>query len=552
MPKLVIQTGPRPGAECPLHGQVVIGRGAGADMTVEDARVSRRHALITCRDNVWRIQDLGSANGTHVNSRRITAETALRDGDVVRIGPMTAVFRQAPELRPAAAPTAPAPAVHHSQDADEQVLLRIGADRAAPSAGPGEDAELMARRLRFMEHVGSISDLVFDPKALLSFVVDELFDLVPRADRVFVMRWEREADKFVVAAARDRAGAGGRVTASRTLLKEVVTKREAVLIADSQTDKRYAQAESMLALRIRSAICAPIVFKDQVFGVIQIDSTVGTMPFGRTEMALTLGLASQVGLALGYAQIHERLVERELLERDLELARRIQRQFMPARTPEAAGYSFAVHFQPALAVGGDFYDFLDLPGGRTGIVVGDVSGKGVSAALYGARLASDLRHLAAGEPNAAAILAGANRATSRGNEESMFATATLVVLDPAAGRLTVASAGHPLPLLIHADGRIEEVGHAGDPPLGLDEQAAFHEHGFEMDPSAALLLYTDGIIEAANPKFESYGEQRLRDAMLASDRSAEGIVRSTVNAVEAFADGHPQSDDLTMVCFRRT
>jgi serine phosphatase RsbU (regulator of sigma subunit) len=550
MPKLIIQTGSLTGTECPLNGPVVIGRGAGADVPVEDHRVSRRHAMVSCHAGEWCVQDLGSANGTRVNKRRIAERVRLKNGDVVSIGPMSAMFRdEAVKLEET--PPLPQTAFRHGEHRDEQVLLRMGAEPAESAAAGGGDAELMVRRLRFMEYLGSISDLVFDPKALLSFVVEQLFELVPRADRVFVMRWDRETDKFELAAARDRSGAATHVSASRTLLKEVVAKREAVLVSDAQTDKRYAHADSILALRLRSAICAPIVFHDDVFGVIQIDSTLGAMPFGKTEVALTLGLASQVGLALGYAKIHARMVERELLERDLELARRIQKQFLPASMPAVSGYGFAVHFQPALAIGGDFYDFVDLPQGRVAIVVGDVSGKGVSAALYAARLTSELRHLAAGEVDAATILARANRALARGNDESMFATATLVVLEPSDGRLAVASAGHPLPIVVDRHGHVAMAGRAGDPPLGLDERAAFHEEFFELDEDDAVLLYTDGIVEAVNIKLDSFGDQRLHKAMIRSDRTPEGILRTVVEQVEAFAGSQPQSDDLTAVCFRR-
>ena len=120
----------------------------------------------------------------------------------------------------------------------------------------------------------------------------------------------------------------------------------------------------MIASRIRSAICVPILFQNEIYGAIQVDTTSGTMPFGHADMSLLVGVATQVGMSLAYADLHAKAVERELLEQDMMLARRVQRLFLPQRIPKVPGYSFSVDYSPALEVGGDLYDFLDLPDGR--------------------------------------------------------------------------------------------------------------------------------------------------------------------------------------------
>jgi sigma-B regulation protein RsbU (phosphoserine phosphatase) len=391
---------------------------------------------------------------------------------------------------------------------------------------------------------------VFDEQALVSFVVDELFDFLPRADRVFVMLWDAEGAKLVPGAARTRAGQPTEIIVSRTLLNDVMTSRKAVVSVDLQGDSRYAAQQSIHALRLRAAICAPIIFHEQIYGVIQVDSALGASFFDQADLGLALSLASQVGMALGYARLHASAVQRELLERDMSLARKLQQNFLPPGPLVAPGYSCAVEYKPALAVGGDFYDFLDLGGGLVGVVVGDVSGKGVSAALYAARLTSDLRHQAAGQTAPAAILDRTNRATATRDNQGMFATVAVAVLDPRSRRMHVASAGHPLPLARTVCGEVTMLGKTGDSPLGIDPAATFQQYGYEIDPGDAIVMYTDGVSEALNDREELFGEDRLIEALKRSDGTVDGILGHVQSDIRVFVGGEPQSDDVTMVCLR--
>ena len=402
-----------------------------------------------------------------------------------------------------------------------------------------------------LESLGRISALVFDERALLAFVVDELWETLPQADRAFVMLWDAELERFVPASARTRSSdkeVG--IQVSQTLLRDVLAKKEAILVSSVSTDQTYVKSASFAALNIQSAICAPMLFQNELFGVIQLDST-GMGMFSREDVSLTMVLAMEVGMALAYARVHAKLLERELIERDLGLARKIQHHFLPPHPPAVPGFAFGVVYEPALAVGGDLYDFVELAGGRVAVAIGDVSGKGVSAALFAAKVICDLRYQAAGQTSAAAILHRLNATLSVGDHEGMFVTLALVVVDPAARRLIVASAGHPLPLMREAKGRVATIGRTGDKPLGLDESAEFVEYEYEIDPGDGVVLYTDGIIEAINPHNELYGEHRLFDVLRPAGQDAEALVQNITTSVHAFAAGHPQSDDVTVVCFKR-
>jgi phosphoserine phosphatase RsbU/P len=551
MPKLILQSGPRTGQEFSFDTSVVLGRGKTADVSLDDPDVSRRHALLRVHDGTGVIVDLTSGNGTFVNGRRVTAPTRLRDGDVLALGSVLAAYKEDTPAR-SSTPVQPIRWVEGAE-AQPQVELTIPAEGASAIPERGLEARdvtaALAARLRFLDDLARTSSEAFDQGRLLAFVVEELLALIPQTDRAFVALWDEATQKLVPTAVRTRSGQPGEIAASRTLLDEVVRGRQAVLALDIDTDARYSRAESILGLGIRSVICAPMIVGGEVHGVIQVDSLSRERRFGKGDLALLVAIAAQVGAALAYARAHASLVERELLERDLDLARRVQRHFLPLKPPAVAGYGFAVEYRPAVSVGGDFYDFLNLAEGVVGIAVGDVSGKGVSAALYGAKVLSDLRYQAVGETDPAVILGRLNRALTQADRESMFVTLALAVLHAGTNRLILSSAGHLPPLVRDAGGRISLLGagRVGNLALGVTEDATYDLACYEADPGDAFVLYTDGVTEAMNGARELFGDERLMQAAASAPRTAEAMTAAIVSEVDRFSAGVAQSDDITVL-----
>jgi phosphoserine phosphatase RsbU/P len=553
MPKLTL-TSEEPAADFVFDSTIVIGRGGTADFVIPNPSVSRRHALVTSEDGDWFVEDIGSGNGTFLNDRVLSQRAILSSGDRIRLGSVVLEFTNTlafDSTTPAPFTTSISmrgtpPAVDTEPD---RVLVRVPVveeQQANPQTLVGS-----ARRLRLLENLATISSKVFDERELLSFVVQELFEMMPQADRAFVMLWDEDLNRLVPNIAKTRSGEVDEIKASRTLLADVLEKREAVLILDAASDQRYAQAESISVLKIRTAICTPIVFQNQIFGVIQIDSTSGKFPFSRADVVLTVGISSQVGMALAYARIHEELVEQKMLEHDLELARKIQHHFMPAGPPDVNGYSFGIEYKPALAVGGDLYDFIDLGLGLKAIVVGDVSGKGVSAALFSAKLVTDLRYVAKGLTSPAAILSRVNDVLASADHEGMFVTAAVAVIDGRGGRFTVANAGHPLPFARDRSGEIAPLGQPDGPAIGMMPGAKFHDHEYELDHGDVVVFYTDGVIEAQNPRKDMFGETGLLNSLKRSDGGPAGAVRRIAKDVYRFTGSAPQFDDVTIVAVAR-
>ncbi len=551
MPTLTFDNGPRAGVAFTFDKDIVVGRSRLADLLVDDASVSRRHAMLKVGGAECFVADLGSENGTFVNGRRATTPLRVKHGDLLTLGAVMARFADAP-AGPQPAPLDLPPA--SASAADPLVVLSMPADESRTAAHPKDshaEAAAMRQRLRFLNELGRISGQGFDQQALLSFVLDQLLELFPYADRAFVLNWDEESEALSIAGSRIRKGSPQGAAVSRTLLRQVIDRREAIVVMDTQDDERFSQNQSMLLTGIRSAMCAPMIFDQRIYGVVQLDRGRSAVPFDRADMSLLVGVATHVAMALGFARLHATVVERELVERDMALARKIQQHFLPQQHPRASGYSVAVEYASALSIGGDFYDFLELGEGLIGIALGDVSGKGVSAALYAAKVSSDLRHYAQGQTEPCAIIERLNTSLAASDAEGMFVTLVLATLDTRTHRLSIANAGHTLPLVRSAAGHVTELGRGGNLPLGVSARAAFDQLTHQLDPGDSITFFTDGVTEGMTSKKDLFGPERLSDTLARSDGTAAGALSAIMAALKQFVGNAPQSDDITLICFRR-
>jgi serine phosphatase RsbU (regulator of sigma subunit)/pSer/pThr/pTyr-binding forkhead associated (FHA) protein len=551
MPKLTVRNGPNVGAEFPFDKTVVIGRGPMSDLSFDDPLISRRHAILNWDNEQCLASDLGSDNGTYVNKRPLSDPVRLRDGDTLSFGAVIVEYADdAPALESQPAFRPDESSVHIINDTSSTAVVSMRMNLEAAETEPDSGAPEMSRQIRFLSGFSEVVAGAFDDTTLMSFVLEEILAMIPAAERSFVMLWNEDEKELEHALARNRSGRVEEVEVSRTLLSDVVEGREAVIVLDSKQDSRYQASGSLHRIDIRSAICVPMMYQDVCYGIIQADRRSAVSPFNKGDMALMIGVASQVAMFLAHQKLHRRLLERQREERDMMLAREVQQQFLPESTPALQGYAFAVDYSPALAVGGDYYDFPLFADGRIGIALGDVSGKGVSAALYVAKLSSDLRYHAARHARPADVLRHVNAELTGRGKAGMFVTLVLIALDPSSGRFDVASAGHHLPLLRDAGGSVEPIGETGDPPLGLGPDSTFHEYRGAIAPAEVVVLFTDGISEAENPSRDLFGERRLHEIIRASPTPGT-VLDTTLSAVKSFAGSRPQSDDITLLAFGR-
>jgi sigma-B regulation protein RsbU (phosphoserine phosphatase) len=379
---------------------------------------------------------------------------------------------------------------------------------------------------------------------------------VMNADASSLMRIDEKTNELVYQVAQGTVGEKlkqeFRLKMGQGIAGTVAEEGKPLLLKDAYTHPKFHRAhDDATGYRTRSMITVPLKVGDRVTGVAQVINRLDGKPFDRDDLDLFMALSSLAAIALENARMHQTLLEKQRLVKDMEFARTVQESFLPQTLPELPGYLFSAHYTPALDVGGDFYDFIPLDERRMGIVIGDVSGKGVPAALYMAKLGSDMRTLAFTEPSPADALSKLNDLLAARSRRGMFATLLYIELDASAGTMVLANAGHLPPIVRKADGRLEKVAKAGGAPLGMLPGMRFGQETVTLDADSTVVLYTDGIVEAMNGKEELYGYDRFEALLKKGPADPGRLGEAIIGGVNRFTGLSPQHDDMTMVCFGR-
>jgi sigma-B regulation protein RsbU (phosphoserine phosphatase) len=305
---------------------------------------------------------------------------------------------------------------------------------------------------------------------------------------------------------------------------------------------------------LHTELLLPLAVRDKLLGFISLGPKRSEEPYTGSDVRLLKTVAAQTGLALENANlmqtIAEEVAQRERLNREVEIAREVQERLFPQKLPVVAGLDYAGHCRPALGVGGDYYDFLALPNGCLGIAIGDVSGKGIAAALMMASLQASLRSEATRAPkNLAAALSSINHLVYEASSANRYATFFYGQYDPAAGRFDYVNAGHNPPILLH-DGKITRL-ETGGTVIGLLEHSDYEQGSVTIRPGDWLVAFTDGISEALDVSDEEWGEDRLMEAVCSHQGcSAQELMIRLFAEATAFAGAAPQHDDMTLVVVR--
>jgi serine phosphatase RsbU (regulator of sigma subunit) len=300
-------------------------------------------------------------------------------------------------------------------------------------------------------------------------------------------------------------------------------------------------------------MCAPLLTPEGApLGILQLDTT-DKKQFNQEDIDLLVAVAGQASIALQNAAMHETILAGERLDRDLRLAEQIQKRFIPQEVPEVDGFEFFAHYQAAYEVGGDFYDFIDLPGGRLAVALGDVAGKGVSAALMMAKFSGDARYCILTEDAPGPAADRLNSLLMEAGIEEKFITLCLGVIDPGSRQFTFCSAGHPPILVRRKDGRVEPYGdEISNFPLGILDGSHYPQATVDLQDGDVVLIYSDGATDGRNGRGELYDTSenpRLLQRLAASAGGPGAIGKAILQATREFSAGVRQADDLTLVCF---
>ena len=299
------------------------------------------------------------------------------------------------------------------------------------------------------------------------------------------------------------------------------------------------------------ALVVPLVAPGRFEGLLAVGARPGGRPPELEDLDFAAALARQAQAAFEGARLHQLRLEKERQDRDLEIARGIQQGLLPKAAPRLQGFEVAGESRSCLHVGGDYFDYVPLAGGRLGLVIADVSGKGTPASLMMASVHAWLRALAGSEP-AARVLERLNRFVYASTETSRYVTLFYGELDPARRRLVYVNAGHVPPFVVRSQGPEERL-RSGGPVLGLLEEVTLEPGELELAPGDLLVAVTDGVTEAVDPAGREFGEDRVRQALAASaGASAKDALAGLVSAVDAWAGPAGCSDDLTALILKAT
>lgn len=545
MAKLVALNGPIRGHIYELHERLVLGRSTECHVQVSDLSVSREHAAVVSNERGYSVEDLGSGNGTFINDERIIRRM-LSDGDRLRIGVCTFRFLSENDHPPVWVDVATVVA-----DSEDDLFQRYSQTPIKLHAVPADISEHDLREelsrinnmLGALYAVANATSTILEPSKLFARILDYLFDVLPDVDRGYLLLLD-DKQQLVPGAIRGRKGEGfsGGFSVVQSTLASVLSRGEAAL--------NQMRGEGTSEHRGYSTMSAPLLVQGRVTGILHLEGREQGKPFTEEDLALLQGIAMQAGVAYQNALMHQRLMRQQRLEQDLHFARQVQSSFLPTDVPNVPGFRFNCSYNPVFQVGGDFYDFIVLPGGKVGVLIGDVAGKGVSAALLMARITSDIRTFAMSESSPAAVMARANVALIQRAQSGLFATMLYLVLDPAAGSMTVCNAGH-IPPLIKRSGEqpAGELDEGTNLALGVLSDALFEEVSVALAPGDSVLLCTDGVVEARNPGGEEYGFERLN--RLLSKAMAENLPEAVLKDLNRFTQTTPQYDDITLVSMTR-
>jgi serine phosphatase RsbU (regulator of sigma subunit) len=341
------------------------------------------------------------------------------------------------------------------------------------------------------------------------------------------------------------------VRISRAIMTEVIENGKSVLTSDAQQDPRFA-SQTLVLQGIRSVLAVPLsVDERHVFGIIYADSPTHEVTFSSEHLDILTTLASVASIRVENASLLDERINRERMERELELATEIQQRFQPAGPPVVEGYEFQGISFSCYEIGGDYYDFIERHDGKMMVALGDVSGKGTAAALLMSSLHAAIHGQVAAKTSLDQTVISINEYLAENTPANRFVTLFIAELEPASGDLKFINAGHNPPLIGRADGTIEQLS-SGGLPLGIMPFAEYEAGSARLQSGDVLVIYSDGVSEANNLNEDEFGMDRLMAVVSANvGRSASGIRDKVESALSDFTGTAAPNDDITLVIVKK-
>jgi serine phosphatase RsbU (regulator of sigma subunit) len=549
--ELRIETPDRRVTRLPLDAErLTVGRAHSNDLSYpDDASLSRKHLVLERTDGAWTVSDLRSKNGTTLNGVRVEGRQPLAPGDRLCAGQLTITVAD-PDLASTSSVVfvgAPEPGLATSATLMSSLEGVFSAERLAspvPAAAPG------IRRGTFDDKV--LHTLLRAGKELSGHrPLDELFRLIldMSIETVGAQRGVLMTLEGPELLPRAVHGEGFRI--STFVRDRVLQDKTSVLVSDAASDEAVQNQQSIIGEQIHSLMAVPLQTEDRVIGLVYVDSRQFVREFSADDLNLLTVLANVAAIRI---EQERHLVVRQrddLRTQDLKNAAEIQRGILPALPPAIPGYELAGSNAPSRTVGGDYYDWVRYADGRLLVVLADVAGKGMAAALLMSNLQARVQLLGEEATAPGPLLARLGRSLGPTCPPNRFITMFAALLDPGTGRVSWSSAGHNPALLVRADGTVEALTACGT-PLGALAQLDYPQRTVEIAAGDLLFAYSDGVTEAVSAEDDEFGPERLVDIVRGERAAGAAAVIAAVNVALAQWTGNaPPTDDVTAVAVWR-
>ncbi|MEW6731619.1 MAG: SpoIIE family protein phosphatase [Acidobacteriota bacterium] len=566
-----------------------IGRSSRNDICINDPFASRLHAEVRREDQVHFLTDLGSANGTFCNAIKVTGTIQLGIGDEIQIGETKIKLLDDPP------PTSSNEIVLSDVNLQAEAELTITSSKRNSDifsvleevTGGGQSLisqktligqtiiapphEKVARKRDLLAIVSKVGVTLLSDDSLdntLNRVMDLVFDALP-VERGFLFLSSNWAPKkgvksrtksrpkpneLICKVARNATKelSGEEIKISRSISEKVISEGTSVLTSDALHDPRFQDRQSIVISQMRSIMAVPLAIGDEVIGMIYVDNPYATNRFSEDDLLVLTTIASVAAIKIENARLIEERIEKKRIEEELKVANEIQLRLHPVSPPRIPGYDMIGISFPCREIGGDYYDFIQRKSGRIIFALGDVSGKGIGAALLMSSLHAALRAQAQTGLGPAEIITEVNNYIFESSPENKFLTLFCAELDPVVGRLCYSNAGHNPPILVCSDNRVMKL-EAGGLPVGITNDIGYEDDTVLMSPGDVLVIYSDGITDSVNEADEDFGEQRLIDVIRRYRNRTASQLRDRIDeALTQFVGQSPPIDDMTIMIVKRT
>ncbi|MBK9795995.1 MAG: SpoIIE family protein phosphatase [Holophagaceae bacterium] len=543
MKTLVLHIPGRP--PIPLEGEAkswTLGRSSQNDVAIPDPSLSRLHARITIKDGVPHLEDLGSLNGTFINGERITLPHPLGETDAIQLGQVPVSLGSA----------ALGPRVHIGADTNASssagsIVLPLERLRAAPERS--EAPETLRLREVIQELQALSLELLEDspPEQLLAHLLDRLWTLL-KPWRAAVLILDGKAGLQTVAS----RGPEGKqpILLARSLVDAALERKESVLFNDLAENQSLA-SPSLVLSGVTSAMVTPLEHQGVVKGLLYLDSHMPRRPFNEEDLRLASILAHLATAKLEQGRMREEAMARKKVDQELDLARHIQQGLLPGFPPDIDGYEVHGNNLPSRQVSGDLFGWWPRSDGRWLFCLADVSGKGLGPGLLMASLQATLEAWTERDLSTADLAFQLSKMLARHTDGRRFVTAFLALLDPLTGELTYTNAGHNPALFIRPDATFQAL-EAQGLPLAMLPGNPYGEATLQLGPGDLLLVYTDGITEAADRQDEEFGAEALTTLAVAQrHQPLLALDAALLGELDRFTQGAPYLDDRTLLMIRK-